>query len=252
MPGDSQNNDLLRPQSPEVYRRRRIVALVLLIVVLAIIAGLIWWVASLFRPSADDAPTTAPTSSTEQASGSATASASPSPANSESDDNASTGGASDEASPSASPSESGASESGDAASASADASGATECQPDDLAVSAGTDQESYGEGEEPVLELRVENTGDEPCEANLGTSQQVFTVYSGSDRIFSTQDCQVESEDAMVEIAPDQPETARFTWPRVRSAPECADVSSEPGGGTYRLEVSLGELEAEPVSFRLT
>ena len=118
-------------------------------------------------------------------------------------------------------------------------------------VSAATDQPTYTDGEEPVLELRVDNTGQEPCEANLGTSQQVFTVYSGSDRIFSTEDCQVEGEDAMVEISPEEQERARLTWPRVRTGPDCAEIDSEQSSGTYRLEVSLGELQAQPVSFTL-
>ena len=40
MAGDPRNSDLMRPQSPEVYRRRRIVALALLVLVLALLVGL--------------------------------------------------------------------------------------------------------------------------------------------------------------------------------------------------------------------
>lgn len=231
MPGDPRSHDLLRPQSPAVYRRRRLAAGVVLVVVLALLVGLVWWLVSLFRPAPDGA-------------GAAPASSSSAPA-SPSADEASGSDSPSAPEPSASPS---ASTSG---SASADAAAAGDCPPGDIVISAATDQPTYTEGEEPVLELRVDNTGEEPCEANLGTSQQVFTVYSGSDRIFSTEDCQVEGEDALVEISPDEQERARLTWPRVRTGPDCAEVGSEPGTGTYRLEVSLGQLQAQPVSFSL-
>ncbi len=246
MAGDPRNSDLMRPQSPQVYRRRRIAALVLLVLVVLILVGLMWWIVSLFRPGGEE-------QSGDPAGGgnpSVTVPASPAASGgTASDGTGSDGTASDPASgeasgvptkdPSASPSATEGALSVDA------------CQPGDLVVSAATDRQSYPEGENPVLELRVDNTGEEPCEANLGTSQQVFTVYSGSDRIFSTQDCQVEVEDAMMEISPDEQERSRFTWPRVRSAPDCAEVGSEPRSGTYRLEVSLGELSAQPVSFTL-
>ncbi|XKH57717.1 hypothetical protein LG293_06210 [Citricoccus nitrophenolicus] len=240
MPGEPRNNDLLRPQSSAVYRRRRLVAVVLLVVVLAIVVGLVWWLVSLFRPAAgEDAP--APTSSPSVAAtpdGGASASPSAS-ATGTSPESGTTDGAGDDPSSSDSPSASG------------EAAASGNCPPGDIVISAATDQPTYGEGEEPVLELRVDNTGEEPCEANLGTTQQVFTVYSGSDRIFSTEDCQVDGQDALVEISPEEQERARFTWPRVRSAEDCGETTQEPRSGTYRLEVSLGDLKAQPVTFNL-
>lgn len=232
MPGEPRNHDLLRPQSPAVYRRRRLVAVVLLVVVLALLVGLVWWLVSLFRPAPDEVGAAPTPDSSASASTSATGPGA-------------TASASASESPSSSPDPS------PDASASGEPAAAGDCPPGDIVISAATDQPTYTEGEEPVLELRVDNTGQEPCEANLGTSQQVFTVYSGSDRIFSTEDCQVEGEDAMVEISPDEQERARLTWPRVRTGPDCTETDAEPRGGTYRLEVSLGELQAQPVSFTL-
>lgn len=240
MPGDPRSHDLLRPQSPAVYRRRRLVAGVLLVVVLALLVGLVWWLVSLFRPAPDAAGPAPSQGSSESASPSAGGS-SGEPSDEASGAASESASASPTASPSASPS---------SATGSADAA-AGDCPPGDIVISAATDQPAYSEGEEPVLELRVDNTGEEPCEANLGTSQQVFTVYSGSDRIFSTEGCQVEGEDALVEISPDEQERARLTWPRVRTGDDCAQVDGELGSGTYRLEVSLGELQAQPVSFTL-
>jgi len=227
----------MRPQSPEVYRRRRIVALALLVLVLALLVGLVGWIVSLFRPGGDEQP------GNPGGDGTPSVTAPASPASPAATGGTDTPDASGE--PTGDPSAT-ASPSSTEGSLNADA-----CQPGDLVISAATDRQSYPEGEDPVLELRVDNTGDEPCEANLGTSQQVFTVYSGSDRIFSTEDCQVDGADAMMEISPDEQERSRFTWSRVRSAPDCAEVGAAPRSGTYRLEVSLGELSAQPVSFTL-
>lgn len=249
MAGDPRNSDLLRPQSPEVYRRRRIVALVLLVLVVAILVGLVWWIVSLFRPAGDEQPDVGATPSV---------SAPASPEGTGGTDGADGPDGPDGTAPSgeasATPTEGAsatdaASEPG--SSATDGSPHADACQPGDLVISGATDRQSYPEGEDPVLELRVDNTGEQPCEANLGTSQQVFTVYSGSDRIFSTQDCQVDGEDASMEISPGEQERSRFTWPRVRSAEGCAEPGAEPRSGTYRLEVSLGELTAQPVSFTL-
>jgi hypothetical protein len=241
MAGDPRNSDPMRPQSPEVYRRRRIVALVLLVLVLALLVGLVGWIISLFRPGGDEQP------GNPGGDGAPSVTAPASPASPAVTGGTDTPDASGEASgePTEDPSAT-SSPSSTEGSLNADA-----CQPGDLVISAATDRQSYPEGEDPVLELRVDNTGDRPCEANLGTSQQVFTVYSGSDRIFSTEDCQVDGDDAMMEIHPDEQERSRFTWSRVRSAPDCAEVGSAPRSGTYRLEVSLGELSAQPVSFTL-
>lgn len=235
MPRESETHDLLRPQSPEVYRRRRLVAVVLLVVVLALIVGFVWWLASLFRPAPEEAGQ-APSPTSSQAGA---------PSADEASDGPSASASSSATESAASPSDS------ESASATAEAAGQSDCPAGDIVISAATDQPAYAEGEDPVLELRVDNTGEEPCEANLGTSQQVFTVYSGSDRIFSTEGCQVEGEDALVEISPDEQERARLTWPRVRTGEDCAEVDAELGSGTYRLEVSLGELQAQPVSFTL-
>ena len=222
--------------SPEVYRRRRVMAGIAALVAVALLVGLGVWIASLLGGGEDEPdggasptvatspaaePTEPPESSGPGASPSATQEASPT-----------TSASAESATPTGTPQ-------------------AQECAPQDLSVSGATDQTSYAADQEPVLELRIENVGEEPCEANVGTTQQVFTVTSGSDRIFSTEDCQVEGQDVQLMLEPGVQETARFTWDRTRSAPGCTEVSATPGPGTYRLEVALGEITAQPVAFTL-
>lgn len=238
---------LARP-SPEVYRRRRIVAALAALILLALLISLVVWIASLFGGGNDSASD--PTTSSFSAP--ATSVASPSPSASATDE------ASASSSPSASGSESAeptASPSGTESALAAASESATpqaqECSSPDLSVSGGTDQTSYAADAQPVLELRVENLGEEPCVTNVGTAQQKFTITSGSDRIFSTEDCQVDGTDVNLMLEPGVQETARFTWDRTRSAPGCAEVTATPGAGTYRLEVSLGDKTAQPVAFTL-
>lgn len=127
------------------------------------------------------------------------------------------------------------------------------CDQSLVTVSASTDKEAYAAGENPLLSLKVTNGGKVACEVNLGTSQMEYTVTSGSDRIFSSVDCQAESADLVKTLAPGQSETANFPWQRNRSVPGCGAVSAKPGaGGAYYLFVArLGTKSSSKAVFQL-
>ena len=125
------------------------------------------------------------------------------------------------------------------------------CPAKALTVTGSTDQRSYAAQAEPVLILTLRNTLQVPCTANVGTKQQEFLVTSGSDRIFSTKDCQTKAEDLEYTLTPGKDEVVRFTWKRVRSQPGCEPVAASPRAGTYTLQVSLGKKKADPVRFQL-
>ena len=128
------------------------------------------------------------------------------------------GGPEDSADPSAEPSET----SGDG------------CEQNLVIVTAATDKQVYAAGENPLLSLKVTNNNKVPCEVNIGTSQMEYMITSGSDRIFSSKDCQAESTDLMKTIAPGKSETANFPWQRNRTVQGCEPVEAEPGaGGAY-------------------
>lgn len=131
------------------------------------------------------------------------------------------------------------------------AAAAAVCPPASVGVSATTDALSYSSGVSPVLTLTVTNTGAEPCQVNVGTSQMEFIVTSGSDRIFSSADCQQSGKDLMKTVQPNTVETAKFTWDRQRSAPGCSDVSSNPSPGTYMFTARLGDISSERTTFEL-
>ncbi|MEV5052780.1 hypothetical protein MRBLAR12_002964 [Arthrobacter sp. LAR12-1-1.1] len=119
-------------------------------------------------------------------------------------------------------------------SASPAASSGDGCEQNLVIVTAATDKQVYAAGEKPLLSLKVTNNNKVPCEVNIGTSQMEYMITSGSDRIFSSKDCQAESTDLTKTIAPGKSETANFPWQRNRTVQGCEPVEAEPGaGGAY-------------------
>ncbi|MEW1949623.1 hypothetical protein AB0280_10245 [Pseudarthrobacter sp902506025] len=213
----------VRKPSAAVYRRRRMVVGGALLLVIALVAGG-FALAAAFTGGSQKASSTQP-SSTETASNPA---ASPSAA--------------------ATPSASAAS-----ATPSPTAPATPTCNQNLVTVSAATDKPAYGPGENPLLTLKVTNGGTVPCEVNIGTSQMEFLVTSGSDRIFSSKDCQASSEDLVKVIAPGASETANFPWSRNRSADGCKAVAAAPGGGGayYIFTAKLGSRASPKAVFQL-
>lgn len=110
------------------------------------------------------------------------------------------------------------------------------CEQNLVTVTAATDKPAYAAGENPLLTLKVTNGNKVPCEVNIGTSQMEFLVASGSDRIFSSTDCQSDATDLVKTIAPGQSETANFPWQRNRTVQGCAPIEAKPGaGGAYYI-----------------
>ncbi|MFJ2506458.1 MULTISPECIES: hypothetical protein [Arthrobacter] len=125
------------------------------------------------------------------------------------------------------------------------------CPSSAVRVEAATDAAAYAAGANPLLTLAVTNTGPEPCKINVGTTQMEFIVTSGSDRIFSSADCQDGAQDLLKEFEPGATEKANFTWERLRSAPGCAAVASNPNPGWYVFTARLGEVTSEKAVFQL-
>ncbi|WJH24770.1 hypothetical protein [Pseudarthrobacter defluvii] len=220
--GTSGSSSVRKP-SAAVYRRRRLVAGgALLLVIALVVSG--FALAGAFKGGSQQASSTQP-SPTDPASANPAASATPS--------------ASASATASATPSPT--------------ASATPTCNQNLVTVTATTDKPAYGPGENPMLTLKVTNGGKVPCEVNIGTSQMEFLVTSGSDRIFSSKDCQASSEDLVKVIAPGASETANFPWNRNRSTDGCKEVAAAPGGGGayYIFTAKLGSRASPKAVFQL-
>src|SRR4051812_46409118 len=197
--------------SARVFRRRRLAVLISLLVVTGLLVWAGFGIASMLRPAEPGATGTDPVSG-----GTSSTAPQPSPEpGTESPDEP------------------------------------TDCLDGDVVIGASTAQGTHGPAQDPVLVMTIKNEGKFDCKVNVGTSQQEFSVMSGSDRIFSTSDCVQDPMDTEITIKPGSSETARFTWTRVRSAPGCKVVSAKPRPGWYGFTAKLGELSSETAKFEL-
>ena len=137
------------------------------------------------------------------------------------------------------------------------AAGGDPCNPDQIAIAAITDSNSYASGVQPMLSMSITNIGAAPCTFDVGTAAQEYIITSGTDRIWSSKDCQTGATANPVILAPGVEQTTTpFPWDRTRSSTTTCDTSrpaavAGPDGPTYRLQVILGEIESEDVAFRL-
>jgi hypothetical protein len=125
-----------------------------------------------------------------------------------------------------------------------------ECDPADIALTAESDKTTYAKGEEPQIAMTITNTSATDCMFNVGTDAQEYRIMSGSDRIWSSKDCQTGATPAEVPLVAGVPqETTPFPWDRTRSATTTCD-STRPavtgGGASYFLTVYLGDVKSDP------
>lgn len=219
-----------------MYRRRRIAVLVLMVLVLGVLGVGIWAAVVAVSSVAQD-----PGAQTAAAEPAATESGAPS----------SSAAQTSTATPPAGGNPSASSSAGAAATPAATSTTTAACDPHLITVSASTDKPSYAPNEKPVFTLKVTNGNPTPCEVNVGTKQMEFLVVSGTDRVFSSKDCQADAQDLPKTIAAGASETANFPWDRVRSTEGCKAVTVLPKPGIYVMTASLGATTSSKAVFEL-
>ena len=126
------------------------------------------------------------------------------------------------------------------------------CGDDVLEVRATADDDSYAQGAPVALTLTVKNTGAVPCRRALGQGAVELVVTSGSDRIWSSDDCAPGGEPGEEVLPPGGESTARATWSGTRSKPGCPEGQATAQPGTYRVTGRVGELRVPGESFQIT
>ena len=121
------------------------------------------------------------------------------------------------------------------------------CLPNAIKLDPVTDKVTYAAGENPKLSFTITNLGALSCTLNVGTTQQVFTITSGSDVYWRSKDCQTGAIDSPILLQPNTPQTSTpIVWVRERSSTStCTDPRSAvpAGGATYNLSVTLGAVK---------
>lgn len=107
-------------------------------------------------------------------------------------------------------------------------------------------------GGRPQLELRVINTGSAPCTLDLGQSAVELLIFSGPDRIWSSDDCASGGAAKLTTLEPGKAATTRLTWAGRRSLPGCEGPKAQALPGTYRISGRIGDLQVEGAAFQFT
>ncbi len=126
------------------------------------------------------------------------------------------------------------------------------CAPAALEIVATSDKQSYPVGGRPVLELGVKNNGDAACMLDLGAAGVELVVFSGADRIWSSEDCASGGAAKPTTLAPGGTASTRLTWAGRRSLPGCEGPKAQAEAGTYRLIGRVGEQQGKTAVFQIT
>jgi hypothetical protein len=127
---------------------------------------------------------------------------------------------------------------------SAVAAKAPPCVAGDIKVVGVTDALSYAPGVDPKLSLTITNTGSASCTFQDGSDKQSYVITSGTEKIWSSKDCQSGAEPAITTLKPNVPvKSTPFAWDRTRSNPAACSATNAPqvvaGGASYHLTVTV-------------
>jgi hypothetical protein len=125
------------------------------------------------------------------------------------------------------------------------------CTDAQLMLTATTDASTYGPGATPKITLSVKNTSATACRRDLGAGVVELQVFSGPDRIWSSDDCSPSKASALELLAPGASQAVVKTWPGRRSTPQCTGSQPTAAPGTYVVMARLGTLKQSSSSFTI-
>ena len=125
------------------------------------------------------------------------------------------------------------------------------CRDTVLQVSAESDAESYPSGGAPRFTLTVRNIGSVACRRALGPDAVELRVFSGDDRIWSSDDSNEAKGQGVLTLKPGEAQALTVRWPGKRTKPHC-EVGEEAQPGTYRVSARVGSIVRQGSVFRMT
>ena len=131
------------------------------------------------------------------------------------------------------------------------ATSAVDCTDASLRIQATPQRPRYAVGARPVLRLAVRNAGSGPCTRPLGQGAVELTVFSGRDRIWSSDDCAPDGAPGPVAMDAGELRVITLTWAGRRSRPGCPGGAEAIEPGTYRVVGRVGTLTSDAAGFRV-
>ena len=116
---------------------------------------------------------------------------------------------------------------------------------------------TFASGEIPMLWFSVTNNGANTCQLNLGAKEQIFTITSGNETIWTSANCNREGlTDAPMALGSGELKSSTpSAWFKVRSTASggCGEDQAKvvTGGASYHLKVSVGGFTSNDVQFIL-
>ncbi|SDS47024.1 hypothetical protein SAMN04489812_2004 [Microlunatus soli] len=128
---------------------------------------------------------------------------------------------------------------------------AAACKPSKLRTTLRGEKHHVAIGKDVDFAVSVINGDDKSCALDLNADDFELKIYSGSDRIWSTDDCAKLVRDHRTTLKPEQDTTWKITWDGKRSqqGKECKARSETPQPGYYYATASYQG--AKPVQWLL-
>ncbi|MCU1589401.1 MAG: hypothetical protein JWP11_657 [Frankiales bacterium] len=125
------------------------------------------------------------------------------------------------------------------------------CRDSVLQVTAESDAASYPSGAAPRFTLTVRNIGSVACRRALGPGAVELRVFSGEDRIWSSDDCNEAKDQGVQTLKAGAAQAMTVQWSGKRTKPGCqTGDTAQPG--TYRVSARIGDLVRQGSVFRVT
>ena len=125
------------------------------------------------------------------------------------------------------------------------------CRDTVLQVTTESDAEAYPSGGTPRFTLTVRNIGSVACRRALGPDAVELRVFSGEDRIWSSDDCNDAKGQGVLTLKPGEAQALTVRWPGKRTKPGC-DIGEVAQPGTYRVSARVGSIVRQGSVFRIT
>jgi len=95
----------------------------------------------------------------------------------------------------------------------------------------------------------VTNKGPAPCVTDLADKKIELRVYSGSARVWGSQDCLVQPGVNLVTLPVGQPIKRTIEWSGLSSQPACAGIRQQVPAGSYTVYALLAGQQGAPANF---
>jgi hypothetical protein len=125
------------------------------------------------------------------------------------------------------------------------------CRDSVLQITAESDAEAYPAGGKPRFTLTVRNIGTVACKRALGPGAVELRVFSGEDRIWSSDDCNESKEQGVLTLPAGAARATTVQWGGTRTRPGC-ETGDTAQPGTYRVSARVGSVIRQGSVFRIT